>query len=85
MRIDLRLRIPSPDFPDDVLVEFESFYYFVFEIALEAFPNSNLPSGFIHFGWLTLDTPRRELYKTLSAYHHATNKLRQLDKKYYAS
>jgi hypothetical protein len=85
MKINLTMRVPSGDFPDDILVEFESFYYFHFDTMLEAFPNSNLPAGFTFYNTIDIETPRRELFKTLSSYHNAVEKLNRMVKLYATS
>lgn len=82
MKIELKFSILS-DFSDDIMVEFESFYYFNFGIILEAFPNSPLPLCFGVDNTLTTDISRRELFKSLSSYTHSAETLRRMIKKNY--
>lgn len=78
----MRMRVPSNEFPDDILIEFESFYYFHFETMIEAFPNSNMPSGFTFYTCIDIDVPRRELFKSLSDYDRSVKTLSKIFSKY---
>jgi len=82
MKIELKMRVPSKEFPDDILIEFESFYYFHFETMLEAFPNSNLPAGFTFYTCLDVSIPRRELFKSLSNYSKSVSTLSKMFSRY---
>ena len=76
------MRVPSAEFEDDILIEFESFYYFHFDTMLEAFPNSNLPAGFTFYSCLDISIPRRELFKALSGYDKSVKQLTKMFSKF---
>lgn len=81
MKIELRIRVPSDDFPNDILIEFESFFYYHFEDWLEVFPTINYPKGTSVYSF-SVNIPRRELFKTISSYHYSATNLLSMVNKY---
>lgn len=82
MKINIKISVPSEEFEDDILLDFDSFCYFVFENAIEIFTRENFPFEHSGVGLVRQDVNVRELFKTYSAYNASAKKIIEFNKKY---
>lgn len=75
LKIEIKISVPSEEFPDDILLDFSSFCYFVFEDSLEIFTRENYPHAHLGICDLKIDTNRRQMFKTYSEYNKATRRM----------
>lgn len=80
MKLKLKISIPSDEFPDDIFIETDNFYYFVFETAIEIWPAYSFPTGMTQVGFYNLNVDRRTVFKLINDYTRSVRAIEEFDK-----